>query len=154
MTETLGSRAPMEAVEEAIWAFNQGQIEELCQGTGLIHTPRGPIYEVGGAGCRALFHDRAGRAYADAVLVMESLDLPPEDWGWVEVRLEAHPLHVVSLARGRHLALVVELHHLARVLGDVLPEPANVRLVRATWARAWSTAVQLTDQQAFAVEGP
>jgi hypothetical protein len=154
MTEMLTSRAPLEAVEKAIRAFNRSSIEEFCRETELIHTPRGPIYEVGRAHARALFHDRQGQAYTDAALVMESIDLSLEDWGWVEVWLETHPLAVVSLARGKHLALVVELHHLAQVLGDVLPQPASVRLIRANWVRAWSTPPNLTDQQALAVESP
>ncbi|TKA01992.1 hypothetical protein [Actinacidiphila oryziradicis] len=144
----------LEAVEESIRAFNKTTIEDLCRETELIHTPRGAIYEVGGAHARALFHDRQGQAYADAVLVMESLDLPPEDSGWVEVWLEAYRLTVVSLSRGRHLARVVELRHLGQVLGDVLPQPANIRLAHAKWARSWSTPPSVIDREALAIEGP
>ncbi|MCD9880860.1 hypothetical protein [Streptomyces guryensis] len=83
---------------------------------------------------------------------MESLGLSSEDVGWVEHWLEAHRLAVVSLSRGRHVALVVELHHLARVLGDVLPQPARAELVCASWARSWGTPSHLTDREALVME--
>ncbi|MFJ4517457.1 hypothetical protein [Streptomyces sp. NPDC088816] len=153
MNETLGGRAgPLKAVEAANRDFNRASVEELCRENDLVYTPRGAVYEIGGARARALFHDRQGQAYVDAVLVAESLDLPPEDWGWVEAWLEARHLPVLSLGRGMHLAMLVELHHLARVLGDVLPEPADVRQVRASWVRTWSTPATQTDTEALAVQ--
>jgi hypothetical protein len=147
----------------AIEAANREALAELAAETGLAplasptldtfdHT--GPVLlahtaTVGPIRIRVLAVDQAGRHYADAGLIAESLH--PDDRNAQQYLCEmlandSHEILIVSLMRGEWSAYLVDLDTLTRVCG--LPDLVELPADFTPWGRSWDSFPWLNDRDA------
>lgn len=144
-------------VNEAITAFNRGEIADLISDTGLrwIGLDQGKVYALG-EGERhirvlAPFQSPDGRWWADAALAIESLDegdVVTEYWhqNIAGGGGDCHDLWIYSDMRGRWNALIAPVDQLAAQL-DL---QQVTELPPGNWARNWWTDPERNDAQELA----
>lgn len=138
------------ALRAAIDAYNTAARARFHDETGLRWLgAAGPVRFLGGTRVRGLFVDDAGEPWCDAVLFTESRALPPYDQGIALDQVctldRVHDLHVMTLTRGMHNALITPVDALADFFG--LP---GGEMPADNWARGWEDLPAIADREHLA----
>lgn len=144
----------MEALHDAMLAFNQAERAEFILDTGTRWLGLdGPVYLLGDVRVKTFFEDSHGRHWVDSALAVESLSgyanngVLMEGYRQAAVALDAvEDLWVCTDVRGKWNAVMAPVADLA----DLWGYPPPVRLPDGEWARTWLDLSERTDEQELA----